>query len=127
MNKNRPLSPHLSIYKPQMSSVLSILHRITGVGLFIGALILVWWIIAGVYSSFNPNVLLWSFWNSLIGKILLFCWSAALFYHLLNGIRHLFWDVGMGFKVPTADKTGMAVLFGTVLLTGLSWYLAIGL
>lgn len=126
MNKNRPLSPHLSIYKPQMSSVLSILHRITGAGLFVGALILVWWIIVGVYSSFNPNVLLWNFWNSLIGKILLFCWSAALFYHLLNGIRHLFWDVGMGFKVPTADKTGMAVLFGTVLLTGLSWYLAIG-
>lgn len=126
MNKNRPLSPHLSIYKPQMSSVLSILHRITGVGLFVGALILVWWIIVGVYSSFNPNVLLWGFWNSLMGKILLLCWSAALFYHLLNGIRHLFWDVGMGFKVSTADKTGMAVLFGTVLLTGLSWYLAIG-
>lgn len=125
MKNNRPLSPHLTIYKPQMSSVLSIMHRITGTALFVGALLLVWWIVGGVYSSFNPKVMLWEFWGSVIGKGLLLLWSIALFYHLLNGIRHLFWDVGMGFKVSTADKTGLLVLVGAVLLTALSWFLAL--
>lgn len=125
MKNSRPLSPHLTIYKPQMSSVLSIMHRLTGVGLFVGALLLVWWIVGGVYSSFNPGVMLWAFWGSIIGKGFLFLWSMAIFYHLLNGIRHLFWDVGMGFTVSTADKTGMLVLVGTVILTLLSWFLAL--
>ena len=125
MKNSRPLSPHLTIYKPQMSSMLSILHRMTGAGLFVGVLLLVWWIVGGVYSSFNPNVMLWALWSSIIGKGLLFLWSMAIFYHLLNGIRHLFWDVGMGFEVQTADKTGMLVLAGTVILTSLSWFLAL--
>lgn len=121
----RPLSPHLSIYKWQISSTLSILHRMTGVGLFVGALLLVWWIVISVYSSFNVNLKLWSLLTALPGRILLFLWTFALFYHLLNGIRHLFWDAGKGFDVRVMTRTGWAVVTGSVLLTLVTWALAL--
>ena len=123
--KTRPLSPHLSIYKPQISSILSIMHRISGAYLFIGILILAWWIILGVYSSFNPDIVYWGFLlNSFFGKLLILAWTLALFYHLLNGIRHLFWDMGKGFEIKTMNRTGILVLLLTIVLTFVSWGIA---
>ena len=121
---NRPLSPHLQVYKPQITSVLSILHRITGVGLAVGALALVYWLNAAAYGPevFERAQSLFASW---LGRLLLIGWTWALFYHLCNGIRHLFWDAGYGFELDTAYKSGWATVAGSFLLTGIAW--AIGL
>jgi succinate dehydrogenase / fumarate reductase cytochrome b subunit len=123
--RTRPLSPHLSIYKPQTSSVLSILHRITGVGLFLGILLLLWWIILGIYSSFDPNLVKWGFFDTYFGKMLLFAWSWALIFHFLNGIRFLFLDAGYGFEIKSIDFSGLSVFFLSAILTVLCWYVAL--
>lgn len=117
---NRPLSPHLGIYKPQITSVLSISHRISGFALYVGAIILVWWILANVYgcaSCINPLI------ASAAGRCIIGLWSFALFYHMLNGIRHLFWDLGKGFEIKTVNTTGLLVIFGAIVLTVVSWWL----
>ena len=121
---DRPLSPHLGIYKWQLTMTLSILHRLSGVMLYAGVIAFAWWIVLSVYSSLNPNIVLWPFFTTIYGRILLLGWSAALFYHLCNGIRHLFCDIGKGFEVSTAKRTAVLVLIATVILTALSWYLA---
>jgi succinate dehydrogenase / fumarate reductase cytochrome b subunit len=124
----RPLSPHLQVYKPQLTSVLSILHRITGVALAVGTLLLVWWLIA---ASIGPAYFdrVQSVIGSLIGRLVLFGWSFALFYHLCNGIRHLFWDMGRGLELPSVAASGWAVIIISLALTGISWvwgYIAMG-
>ena len=118
--QNRPLSPHLQVYKPQMTSVLSITHRATGVVLTLGALLLVYWLIAAAAGpeAFATAQALIGSW---IGYLFLFGWSVALFYHLCNGIRHLFWDAGLGFELPDAYRSGYAVLIGTAALTLVAW------
>jgi succinate dehydrogenase / fumarate reductase, cytochrome b subunit len=120
----RPLSPHLQIYRPQLTSVLSIMHRIAGVALALGAIVLVWWLIAGAVGERYFD-LVQGFLRSWFGLLLLFGWSVALFYHLLNGIRHLFWDAGYGFELKQAYASGYAVLAGTAVLTVLAWVIAI--
>lgn len=117
---NRPLSPHLQIYRPQMTSVLSILHRITGVGLGLGAVLLVYWVAAAAVGPdrFAGAQALMGSW---FGYLILFGFSIALFYHLANGIRHLFWDAGYGFELPSAYASGIAVLVTTVVLTAIAW------
>jgi succinate dehydrogenase / fumarate reductase cytochrome b subunit len=113
---NRPLSPHLQIYKPQLTSVLSIAHRGTGVLLVFGTLFLVYWLIAlaaGPEAYASAQAL----FGSVVGQILLFLWVFALFYHLCNGIRHLFWDMGLGFELKTAYTSGVAVIVASLLLT----------
>lgn len=115
----RPLSPHLTVYKPQITSVLSISHRFTGVVLFGGALLLALWVIFSAYGCsdcVNP------FLTSVYGKIFLFLWSAALYYHLSNGIRHLFWDIGRGFDIKTVTTSGLMVLASTAILLAITWY-----
>lgn len=115
---NRPLSPHLGIYKPQITSILSITHRITGLGLFLGVLLLAWWIFFNVYgcaSCINPLVF------SVFGRVFLVLWTLALYYHMLNGIRHLFWDMGKGFELDVLRKSGIFVVLGAVVLTLASW------
>jgi succinate dehydrogenase / fumarate reductase cytochrome b subunit len=119
-NSERPLSPHLQIYKPQMTSVLSILHRMTGIALIVGSYLLIAWVIAAAtseeaYNCINDLV------SSTVGKVLLFGWTIALFYHLFNGIRHLFWDMGYLFKLQNAFRAGWAVLGLTVLFTAWVW------
>jgi succinate dehydrogenase / fumarate reductase cytochrome b subunit len=118
---NRPLSPHLQIYRPQMTTVLSILHRIAGVGLGLGALLLVYWVAA---AAAGPDR--FAFAQMLIGSwfgyLVLFGFSVALFFHLANGIRHLFWDAGYGFELRSAYASGIAVLAGTVLMTSVAWF-----
>ena len=119
----RPLSPHLQIYRPQISSVLSILHRLTGIGLTVGTLVLVWWLLAAAagpeaYTTFQR------FLGSFIGQILMLGWTFAFFYHLCNGIRHLFWDAGYGFSLPVMHMTGWIVVAASGVLTVLSWIIA---
>ena len=124
----RPLSPHLQVYKPQLTSVLSILHRMTGVALAVGTLLLVWWLIAAASGADAFNMVQ-TVIGSLIGRLLLFGWSFALFYHLCNGIRHLFWDMGRGYELPTVAASGWAVVIISLALTGISWvwgYMSMG-
>ncbi len=118
----RPLSPHFHIYKPQITSTLSILHRLTGVALGAGALLLTWWLIAAVEGP-KSFAEVQSVMGSWLGKIVLFGFTVAFFYHLANGIRHLFWDLGFGFELGTIRLTGWIVIFATVVLTLLSWML----
>lgn len=119
----RPLSPHLQVYKPQLTSITSIMHRVTGIGLTAGLLYLVCWLIAAAQGMAAFDALQ-AFNGSIIGRILLLGWSAAFFYHLLNGIRHLAWDAGFGFELPAAYRSGYAVLVGTVVLTLAAWVIA---
>ena len=117
---DRPLSPHLQVYKPQLTSVLSILHRITGLALAFGTFLLVWWLVAAAVgeAAFEivQNVI-----KSWFGRLILLGWSFSLFYHLCNGIRHLFWDVGLGFKLSTAYASGWLVIIASIVLTLVAW------
>jgi succinate dehydrogenase / fumarate reductase cytochrome b subunit len=106
---NRPLSPHLQVYKPQLTSVLSITHRATGVWLAIGMILLVWWLLAAATGPDAYSVVA-GFIGSWLGVLLLLGWTFSLFYHLCNGVRHLAWDVGYGLDLPTTYTTGWAVV-----------------
>ncbi len=125
-NSGRPLSPHLSVYKPQISSTLSILHRATGVALAVGVLVLAWWLvaIAGGAEAYDQFMVCMS---SIPGKLVLLGFTVALNYHLLNGIRHLYWDTGRGFEIDSLHRTGWMVVIGTALLTVVEWALAYGM
>lgn len=118
--ENRPLSPHLQVYRPQLTSVMSILHRITGIGLAVGTLLLVWWLIAVATGPTAFNTVQ-NFIGSFVGRILLLAWTFALYYHLCNGIRHLVWDTGRGFEISTANATGWLAIVAAVVLTVISW------
>ncbi|NJN46174.1 MAG: succinate dehydrogenase, cytochrome b556 subunit [Candidatus Competibacteraceae bacterium] len=121
----RPLSPHLQIYKPQLTSVLSITHRATGVALAIGTVLLVYWLVAaasGEHAYHDAQVVL----GSMLGQLALFVWTWALFYHLCNGIRHLIWDAGYGFELESVYKTGKVVMWTPWVLTFLVWIIAAG-
>ena len=120
---NRPLSPHLQVYRPQLTSMLSIAHRITGVALAVGTLLLVYWLAAAAGGP-ESYAAAQGFIGSFFGQLLLFGWTIALFYHLANGIRHLFWDAGYGFELPTVQRSGQAVLAATAVLTVVSWIAA---
>lgn len=120
----RPLSPHLQIYRPQLTSLMSISHRATGVFLSFGTLVLVYWLMAAAAGpqAYQQAQSLLGSWLSLL---LLFAWSFSLFYHLCNGIRHLFWDAGLGFDLKTTYLTGYLVLVASLILTTLAWTLAL--
>ena len=127
-SNNRPLSPHLQVYKPQLTTFMSITHRATGIALAVGTLMLVSWLIAAATgeSAFNE---VQAFLGSIIGRLLLLGWSFALFYHMCNGLRHLFWDAGKGFEIETAYMTGRIVIAASILLTIGAWlwgYAAMG-
>ena len=124
----RPLSPFMLglYYRVQLTSALSLLHRMTGVGLSVGAVLLVWWLAAlasgpWAYASFATHLTAW------YGQLLLLGWSWSLLYHLCNGIRHLMWDLGHGYSIPVAYRSGYAVVFVSVLLTAAAWGVAYGL
>ena len=124
MARERPISPHLQVYKPQITSVLSIFHRITGVALTFGLILLVAWIFTLSLGEdyFEYFVM---FIKSWFGLLILFGFTFALNYHLCNGIRHLFWDAGYGYEIETVHKSGLAVLVVSFVLTILIWYLAL--
>lgn len=123
---NRPLSPHLQVYRPQLTSMLSILHRMTGIALAIGALYLATWVI---YAASNPHAyaLFQGFNTSIVGRIVLGGWLFCLFYHLCNGIRHLFWDAGYGFELKDAYRSGWIVVVVSLIATALSWLVGLRL
>jgi succinate dehydrogenase / fumarate reductase, cytochrome b subunit len=116
----RPLSPHLQIYRWQLTSVLSILHRAAGIALSLGALLLVWWLVAAA-SGPGPYATVESFLGSWLGVFLLLGWTAALFYHLANGIRHLVWDTGHALDLGSTYRGGWLVVAATVVLTAIAW------
>jgi succinate dehydrogenase / fumarate reductase, cytochrome b subunit len=123
---HRPLSPHLQIYKWQLTSVLSILHRATGIALSVGALYLATWVI---YAASNPRAysLFQGFNGSIAGRIILGGWLFSMFYHLCNGIRHLFWDAGYGFALKDAYRSGWTVVIVSLIATALSWIVGLRL
>ncbi len=116
----RPLSPHLQVYKPQISSMTSILHRITGCALGVGTLLLTAWLVCAATSD-GAFAVIQAFLASWIGLLILFGFTASLFYHFLNGIRHLAWDAGRGFELPSMHRSGVTVIVGTVILTVAVW------
>ena len=113
---NRPLSPHLQIYRMPLSGITSILNRITGVGMTLAAVLIVWWFAAGAFSAayfgFVDGLL-----TSILGHLILIGSLAALWYHMLNSIRHLIWDTGRMMDIATVEKTSYGVFAGTALLT----------
>ena len=120
---DRPLSPHLQIYRPQLTSVLSILHRLTGVALALGTGLLVWWLAAAAAEP-EAFAVATGFLGSIFGRLVLLGWSFALFYHLCNGIRHLFWDAGLGYEITTVNRSGWLVLVASLALTVIAWLAA---
>jgi succinate dehydrogenase / fumarate reductase, cytochrome b subunit len=119
----RPLSPHLQVYRPQWTTVLSISHRATGIALSVGGIALVWWLAAAAgspeyYESFAGIA------GSIIGRLALFIWTFCLFYHLGNGIRHLMWDAGKWLELEQARKSGYHVVISAAVLTVVSWIAA---
>lgn len=120
-NRARPLSPHLQVYRPQITTVMSILHRISGIVLSFGAFVLTWWLLA-VAQGGEAYAGAAECMASPFGKFALFGFSLALVYHLLNGIRHLLWDAGWGFKLPQVYRSGYTVAVLTVVFTAAIWF-----
>ena len=113
---NRPLSPHLTIYRPQLTSMTSILTRITGNAMLISALLIVWWFLAAATSP-EAYAVANGFLTSWFGDLVMTFSVLGLWYHTLAGLRHLIWDNGIGLDIPTAEKMGWAVIIGSVVLT----------
>jgi succinate dehydrogenase / fumarate reductase cytochrome b subunit len=124
----RPISPHLQIYKPMLTMMMSIAHRITGAAWYFGMLLLAWWLIA---AASGPNAYADFEWftGSIIGRIILFGYTWALMHHLLGGLRHLIWDTLHGFEPADREMLALATIVGSIALTLLLWgigYLAMG-
>ena len=122
---NRPLSPHLSIYRPLWTMILSITHRITGVGLAVSSIMITWWFLAlaigeDYFETANAAM------TSVVGGFILIASLWALAFHLCNGIRHLFWDAGKGLDLDTAYRSGLAVMAGSIVLTVIGILVATG-
>jgi len=124
---DRPLSPHLQVYRPQLTSMLSILHRATGIALSVGAIYLAIWVIAASATSPRAYALFSSFNMSILGRIVLGGWLFSAYYHLCNGIRHLFWDAGYGFELKDAYRSGWIVVGVSLVATLVSWIVGLRL
>jgi succinate dehydrogenase / fumarate reductase cytochrome b subunit len=116
----RPLSPHLQIYRPMLTMMMSIAHRISGVGNAVGFLLLAWWLVA---ISIGPEAYaqVSEFFGSLPGRALLFLFSWSLIHHMLGGIRHLIWDTGHGLDKVSIELFAWATIIGSTVLTVLLW------
>jgi succinate dehydrogenase / fumarate reductase, cytochrome b subunit len=119
----RPLSPHLQIYRPMLTMMMSIVHRITGIGLYFGTLLLAWWLNAAAgpngYARFE------AFIGSWIGRLILFGYTWALIHHMLGGLRHLIWDTGRGFGPNEREWLAAANLVGSIAITVLLWIIGL--
>jgi succinate dehydrogenase / fumarate reductase cytochrome b subunit len=116
----RPLSPHLQIYRWQLTMTLSIAHRATGIALSVGTLLLIWWLVAAAAGP-DPYAAVQGFMRSWLGILFLLGWSFSLFYHLCNGIRHLVWDTGYGLDIKSVYQSGWTVVVASIGLTILAW------
>ena len=119
----RPTSPHISIYKPQISSVLSIMHRATGMALFAGSAVIVAWLWTAAYATASYAGL-HELLSSMVGQFCLLGWVASFYYHFGNGVRHLFWDMGKGFALPDMRRSGLMVIAFAIIMTALTWFIA---
>lgn len=117
---NRPLSPHLQVFRPIVTMVMSILHRITGSALYFGTLLVAWWLIAAA-SGPDSFALVDGFFGSVFGRLILFGYTWALIHHMLGGLRHFVWDMGAGFELSTANRMAWATIVGSIVLTILVW------
>ena len=122
----RPLSPHLGIYRPMLTMMMSIVHRITGVALYVGTLLLAWFLIALAGGPSSFATVAW-FLDSILGRLILFGFTWALFHHLLGGIRHFLWDAGWGMTHPEREWLAQGTLIGGIVLTVLVWVAAFAL
>jgi len=120
-NNGRPLSPHLSIYRWPITMTMSILHRATGVAMSVGFIVLAGWLFDAAMGAETYAAML-SYLDTMVGKLLLMGWSFAFFFHLSNGVRHLFWDSGRGFEKATANASAWFVLLLAIVLTALFWW-----
>lgn len=123
-SSDRPLSPHLQVYRPQITSVLSILHRLTGVALTFGTLLLTYWLVAAAYGA-DEFATAQDLMGSWLGQLILWGFTFAVFYHLANGVRHLAWDFGQGFELEQVRASGIATIafaIGATLLTLIAAY-----
>jgi succinate dehydrogenase / fumarate reductase cytochrome b subunit len=120
---NRPISPHLQIYKPQITSILSILHRMTGLFLSLGFIVLAFWLASVILGDEYYYGFL-SFFKGWLGKTLLLGWTWSLFFHISTGIRHLFWDAGYGYAIKTLTLSGWLAVAASLVLTAASWWIA---
>ncbi len=113
---NRPLSPHLQVYKPQLTSMMSIAHRLTGMVLALGVVVFTYWL---YQVTTNPVMAdqMTRFFSAGIGIVVIYAWVFTFNYHLCNGIRHLFWDAGKGYSIPMVYKSGILVILMAVILT----------
>jgi succinate dehydrogenase / fumarate reductase cytochrome b subunit len=118
----RPLSPHLGIYRPMLTMMMSIMHRVTGAALFFGTLLLTWWLLAAA-SGPTAYAKVQYFLDSIVGGLILFGYTWALLHHMLGGIRHLIWDTGRGFGPAERERLTLATLIGSIGLTILVWVL----
>ena len=123
--KQRPLSPHLQVYKPLINMVMSILHRITGAALYVGTILLAWWLVAAANSpSYFAYVS--GLFGSPLGKLVLLGYTWALLHHMLGGIRHLIWDTGRGFDLGSVNSLSWGTIIGSLALTAAVWAWALG-
>jgi succinate dehydrogenase / fumarate reductase cytochrome b subunit len=119
----RPLSPHLQIYRPMLTMMMSIAHRITGAALYVGTLLLAWYLLALASGPDAFETAAW-FLDSIVGKLVLLGFTWALFNHLLGGIRHFLWDAGYGMDHPQREWLAQGTLIGGLVLTVLVWLVA---
>ncbi|WP_299809179.1 succinate dehydrogenase, cytochrome b556 subunit [uncultured Roseibium sp.] len=117
---NRPLSPHLQIYKPILTMVMSILHRITGAALYFGTILLAWWLIAAAAGPSHFDFVN-DIYGSILGRLVLFGFTWALVHHMLGGLRHLIWAMGSGFGKEAREWMARATIIGSVSLTLVLW------
>jgi succinate dehydrogenase / fumarate reductase cytochrome b subunit len=122
LKEKRPLSPHLQVYKIQITSLLSILHRGTGIVLFGGSILWTFWLLALATGPHSYETMQ-GFILHPVGLIILLGWSFSFFYHLCNGIRHLMWDCGVGYDISTVRRTGWFIVFSSFFLTLVTWVL----
>jgi succinate dehydrogenase / fumarate reductase cytochrome b subunit len=116
---NRPLSPHLMIYRPQLTSISSIFVRITGNALIVAGILIVWWLFAAATSA-EYFAIVDAVMTSWFGKLVMLGSIWALWYHTLGGVRHLIWDNAVALDIPTAEKLGWVVVFGSFVLTAIT-------
>ena len=121
----RPLSPHLQIYRPMLTMMMSIAHRITGAALYFGTVLLAWWLISAATTGSRAFEIAQGFFGSWFGKLILFGYTWALLHHMLGGIRHFIWDSGRGFEPAERELFAKATIFGSAVLTLLIWGLAL--
>ncbi len=124
MRSERPISPHLTVYRLTLTMAMSIAHRFTGVALYVGTLLLVWWLVAASTSPRNFD-LINGFFGTWIGRLVLFGYTWALFHHMLGGIRHLIWDTGRGLGEHERNLFARLTIIGSVSLTILVWLIGL--